>query len=216
MTEKKTHKTTDSARKNTNPAELAPSTILSMVGEGGGYTIEGHQRKGQWQFRLVISSASHLVNEEDDPGTQAVRRESALPVAHTDVLLGRVRDQVAPHPQTLAFAGRDLVADAFARVFGKDVVVVADKHDRYGRLVGKVMVADPSCRARSCPKTLDAGLAQITGGMAWWYRQYAREQPVKDARAYEFAEKEARARHAGLWRDTEPMAPWDWRHASRP
>ena len=101
-------------------------------------------------------------------------------------------------------------------VFGKDVVVVADKHDRYGRLVGKVMVADPSCRARSCPKTLDAGLAQITGGMAWWYRQYAREQPVEDARAYEFAEKEARARHAGLWRDTEPMAPWDWRHASRP
>ncbi|WP_231497786.1 thermonuclease family protein [Methylibium sp. T29-B] len=42
-------------------------------------------------------------------------------------------------------------------VFGKDVVVMSSKRDRYGRLVGKVLVADPSCTARMCPKTLDAG-----------------------------------------------------------
>jgi len=51
-------------------------------------------------------------------------------------------------------------------VFGKDVVVMGRKRDRYGRLVGKVLVSDPSCTARICPKTLDAGLAQITTGMA--------------------------------------------------
>ena len=101
-------------------------------------------------------------------------------------------------------------------VFGKDVDVVANKRDRYGRLIGKVMVADPSCRARTCPKALDAGLAQLTAGMAWWYRQYAREQSAEDAGTYEVAEQEARARHAGLWRDAAPTAPWDWRHAARP
>lgn len=101
-------------------------------------------------------------------------------------------------------------------VFGKDVVVMSSKRDRYGRLVGKVLVADPSCTARTCPKTLDAGLAQITTGMAWWYRQYAREQSAEDAGAYEFAEQEARGRHAGLWRDADPIAPWDWRRSSRP
>lgn len=100
-------------------------------------------------------------------------------------------------------------------VFGKDVEVIASKRDRYGRLIGKVMVADPSCTDRACPKTLDAGLTQITIGMAWWYRHYAREQAAADAGAYEFAEQEARARRAGLWRDPVPTPPWDWRHASR-
>ncbi|GGH54763.1 hypothetical protein GCM10010975_11630 [Comamonas phosphati] len=94
-------------------------------------------------------------------------------------------------------------------VFDKDVEVVTSKSDRYGRLIGKVMVADPSCRARACPKTLDAGQAQLTTGMAWWYRQYAREQSAEDAGAYEFSEQEARARRAGLWCDPEPTAPWD-------
>lgn len=100
-------------------------------------------------------------------------------------------------------------------VFDKDVEVVASKRDRYGRLIGKVLVADPSWTARTCPKTLDAGLAQITTGMAWWYRHYAREQSAENAGAYEFAEQEARARHAGLWRDADPTAPWDWRRAFR-
>lgn len=52
-------------------------------------------------------------------------------------------------------------------VFGKDVEVITSKHDRYGRHIGKVMVAESSCSARNCPKTLDAGLAQLTVGMAW-------------------------------------------------
>ncbi|MDF1483266.1 thermonuclease family protein [Extensimonas sp. H3M7-6] len=101
-------------------------------------------------------------------------------------------------------------------VFGKDVVVMGSKRDRYGRLVGKVLVADPSCTARTCPKTLDARLAQITTGMAWWYRQYARKQSAEDAGTYELAEQEARDRHVGLWRDVAPIPPWEWRRATHP
>ncbi|HAY26727.1 MAG TPA: hypothetical protein DIT03_13425 [Candidatus Accumulibacter sp.] len=44
-----------------------------------------------------------------------------------------------------------------AMVFGKELDVQWHKHDRYQRIVGKVMVADPSCRATTCPRTLDAG-----------------------------------------------------------
>lgn len=101
-------------------------------------------------------------------------------------------------------------------VFGKAVEVDWHKRDRYQRLVGKVRVAEPSCTATSCPKTLDAGLAQLTEGLAWWYRQYAREQSQADAGRYHFAEEEARARHAGLWSTAEPTAPWDWRKARHP
>lgn len=101
-------------------------------------------------------------------------------------------------------------------VFGKDVEVVAGKHDRYGRTIGKVLVADPSCRTTTCPKTVDAGYELITMGLAWWYRKYAREQSGNDAQRYEQAEQDAQARRVGLWGDPQPTPPWEWRHPSRP
>lgn len=46
--------------------------------------------------------------------------------------------------------------------------------DRYGREVGKVWVADPSCKASSCPLTLDANPASLAVGLAGRYRDQAR------------------------------------------
>ncbi|WP_326538503.1 thermonuclease family protein [Pseudorhodoferax sp.] len=86
------------------------------------------------------------------------------------------------------------------------------KTERYGRSVCSVWVAPAT--APDGPKTLDAGLAMVTQGLAWWYRAYAREQTPEARGQYEFAEREARARRAGLWGDAEPTAPWDWRHSS--
>jgi endonuclease YncB( thermonuclease family) len=100
-------------------------------------------------------------------------------------------------------------------VFGKTVRLEWSKEDRYGRKVAKVWVAEPGCLQPSCPKTVDAGLAQLTLGLAWWYRKYASEQSPEDRGRYEFAETEARARRAGLWRDAAPTAPWDWRRSRR-
>ena len=51
-------------------------------------------------------------------------------------------------------------------VFDKPVDVEWNKLDRYKRTIGKVMVADPSCAKTNCPKTVDAGLSQITVGLA--------------------------------------------------
>ena len=100
-------------------------------------------------------------------------------------------------------------------VFGKEVDVQWTKHDRYRRIIGKVMVAEPSCRKTVCPKILDAGLGQITVGLAWWYRQYAKEQAAEDASRYQLAENEARAQRVGLWSDAVPIPPWDWRKERR-
>jgi hypothetical protein len=77
-------------------------------------------------------------------------------------------------------------------VAGKTVLIHYDKRDRYGRIVGKVMVASPdACPDANddCPKTLDAGLAQLTVGLKWWYRRYADEQSEEDRHRYEFAER---------------------------
>ena len=97
-------------------------------------------------------------------------------------------------------------------VYGKPVEVEWTKRDKYKRIVGKVLVAEPDCRWEDCPKSLDAGLNQVTVGLAWWYRKYSREQSLGDQGRYEIAEAEARADRAGLWTDEEPMAPWEWRH----
>lgn len=103
-------------------------------------------------------------------------------------------------------------------VYDKPVSVEWTKHDRYGRIVGKVMVSssDTCPEAREeCAKGLDAGLAQITAGLAWHYKQYAKEQTPEDRERYAFAEKEAKAKRAGLWRDKNPVPPWGWRHQRR-
>ena len=94
-------------------------------------------------------------------------------------------------------------------VSGKDVRVEWDRRDRFGRIVGKVWVQPASCP--DCPMTLDAGHAQITLGMAWWFRRFANEQSPEDRAAYEFSEHEARAKRVGLWSDPEPVPPWEWR-----
>jgi endonuclease YncB( thermonuclease family) len=95
-------------------------------------------------------------------------------------------------------------------VFNKEVRVEWEKRDRYRRIVGKVWVQPASCP--TCPMTLDVGHAQITVGLAWWYRRYATEQSPQDRGAYEFSEQEARAKRVGLWRDADQMPPWEWRH----
>lgn len=103
-------------------------------------------------------------------------------------------------------------------VFGHWVTVEGDKRDRYGRTVAKLWVAplEAGCRtAPTCPRTLDANLSQVSAGMAWWYRQYAREQAQDDRVRYAEAEDAARKRGGGLWRDPDPVPPWEWRRERR-
>jgi len=91
-----------------------------------------------------------------------------------------------------------------ALVHRKDVVVEWHKRDRYGRLVGKVL------RGRQ-----DVNLEQVRLGFAWHYKRYEMEQTAEDRRRYTKAENNARMRRVGLWQDSEPMPPWEWRTGIR-
>ncbi len=99
-------------------------------------------------------------------------------------------------------------------VHGKAVIVVWNKHDRYGRIVGKVLTA--KCANNACPDTLDAGLAQLQAGLAWHYKQYQRDQEAGERERYSAAEHAARIKHQGLWQDASPVPPWDYRRSARP
>lgn len=89
-------------------------------------------------------------------------------------------------------------------VFGKTVTVEFTKQDRYGRIVGKVLHGK-----------LDLDLQQIEAGLAWHYKQYAKEQSPEDRLRYADAEHRARVARIGLWRDVNPFPPWEWRRGSR-
>ena len=97
---------------------------------------------------------------------------------------------------------------------GKRTTINFSKHDRYGRIVGKVLVDPPGdafCMAIGCVKQIDLNLEQIKAGMAWHYKYYQMEQSEEDRRLYSEAELESRNKQIGLWKDEEPMAPWVWR-----
>ena len=85
--------------------------------------------------------------------------------------------------------------------YGKQAQVEWKKLDRYGRTVGKLTVGG-----------LDCGLRQINMGLAWHYKAHAREQWAEDRRTYAEAETVARASSKGLWVDSNPIPPWDYRH----
>ncbi len=88
-----------------------------------------------------------------------------------------------------------------ALAFDKTVNVETGKRDRYGRQIGKVLV-----------NGRDVNLVQVERGMAWFYRQYQRDQSPNDRRLYEAAEDAAKAGKRGLWRDADPVPPWEFRH----
>jgi endonuclease YncB( thermonuclease family) len=89
-------------------------------------------------------------------------------------------------------------------VAGRQVSVEAHKTDRYGRRVGIVNVDGH-----------DVGLLQIERGYAWHYKQYEREQTPEVRLRYAKAEEEARRGTLGLWRDKNPVPPWEWRRRPR-
>lgn len=123
----------------------------------------------------------------------------------------RVRLACIDAPERGQPFGRNAKESLSAIALGKVVDVEWSSRDRYGRMIGKVMLPDPDCPTRECPNTFDAGVGQLIRGSAWWYRRYADEQSPADRRAYEKAEHEAKSQLLGVWSEPAPIPPWDWR-----
>ncbi len=88
--------------------------------------------------------------------------------------------------------------------FGKSAVVDWGKKDKYGRIVGKVLIDGQ-----------DINLVQVQRGLAWHFKEYEMEQPPEDRTAYAQAEAVARTGRIGLWQDKDPTPPWIWRKMQR-
>jgi endonuclease YncB( thermonuclease family) len=89
-------------------------------------------------------------------------------------------------------------------VAGKYVVVEYDKLDRYKRVLGKILLSGK-----------DMNLEQVASGLAWHYKKYQKEQSQSDRMLYSEAEVDARDARRGLWQDSDPIPPWEYRKSKR-
>jgi endonuclease YncB( thermonuclease family) len=116
----------------------------------------------------------------------------------------RIRLQGIDAPESKQDFGTQSKKKLSGLIFGKDVEVVYEKTDQYGRLVGKILL-----------EGRDINLEQVRSGMAWHYKEYEREQATEDRELYARAEDEARRARRGLWGDTNPVEPSEFRRAER-
>jgi len=57
----------------------------------------------------------------------------------------------------------------------------------------------------------DAGLEMLKAGMAWPYYRYLGEAPADVHYRYLAAGELAKGQRIGLWADSAPVPPWEWR-----
>lgn len=80
--------------------------------------------------------------------------------------------------------------------FGKMVTLIGDgKTDRNGRLIAELILLN----GVNVNKTL------VKMGLAWHFKKYSKDV------SYAKLEIAARNKKVGLWKEKNPVSPWDWR-----
>ena len=80
-----------------------------------------------------------------------------------------------------------------ANLIADEVVEVEENgKDRYKRTIGTVYLNGKDINAQ-----------MVANGYAWAYRKFSKK--------YTAQESKAKSQKLGLWRDKEPIPPWEWR-----
>jgi len=136
------------------------------------------------------------------------------------LILSRVQPREVPlrghaaqqkHPRLLSLARH--VDDDFEEVDFAEIARRTLMFKIMGRTVSaEIMDSDQYHRAVAVIRYngRDINRDMVAEGMAWAYRHYLSGPYASE---YIDAEERARARHKGLWRDANPLPPWEFRHA---
>ena len=82
-------------------------------------------------------------------------------------------------------------------VAAQPVTVTYTQTDRYGRIIGRVFTTNGT----------EASRFMVQSGAAWVYERYNTDK------ALSVLQREAQAHKCGLWIDSQPVPPWEWRHS---
>ncbi|EAX6277234.1 thermonuclease family protein [Escherichia coli] len=83
-----------------------------------------------------------------------------------------------------------------ALLAGQSVTVSYTQTDRYGRIIGRVFTMNGT----------DASRFMVQSGAAWVYDRYNTDKSLPAL------QREAQEQKRGLWADSNPVPPWEWRH----
>jgi micrococcal nuclease len=108
----------------------------------------------------------------------------------------RVRSYGIDAPEGNQPFGRESAA-FLSRFIGRESTLKVTGTDRYHRKVGTLFIRGE-----------DINLREVKEGYAWYYRRY-----LSDKR-YQAAQEYARKHRSGLWRQPDPVPPWNWRQVS--
>ncbi|HAD8882328.1 TPA_asm: hypothetical protein G1338_24400 [Salmonella enterica] len=81
-------------------------------------------------------------------------------------------------------------------VAAQPVTVTYTQTDRYGRIIGRVFTVNGT----------EASRFMVQSGAAWVYERYNTDK------ALPALQREALEHKRGLWADSQPVPPWEWRH----
>jgi endonuclease YncB( thermonuclease family) len=99
--------------------------------------------------------------------------------------------------------GKEAARELSKLISGKVIKVETTGEKTYNREVCHVYLEEED-------KKLDVNLEMVKRGYAWAYREYLKGVYMSE---YIDAEKEARDKEKGLWKQTNPQPPWDYRHS---
>jgi hypothetical protein len=85
-----------------------------------------------------------------------------------------------------------------SKVFSKTIRVQDNGKDRYGRTLGDIYLGDRWIN-----------LEMVSEGYAWHYKAYSKDKRLADA------EVAARGAERGLWADSTPVPPWEFRNGGK-
>ena len=83
-------------------------------------------------------------------------------------------------------------------IFGKNIDVYYEKKDGFGRVLGDVYV-----------NKINVNQDMVQNGLAWHFKEYSND-PI-----LEKLEQEAIQNRVGLWIDSSPIPPWEFRKRSK-
>ncbi len=164
---------------------------------------------------LALVFAAALVQAPPAPAASRTLAGKVVSVADGDTLTvatpgaGRVKVRLygidAPEVRHEEVRGQPFGQNARralrALTLGRSVRVAVVDVDTHKRVVGVVYESG-----------VDINLAMVREGWAWAYRRYL---AAPYASEYLDAEREARAKRLGLWREPNPLPPWEYRRRSR-
>ncbi|WP_089522263.1 thermonuclease family protein [Escherichia coli] len=108
----------------------------------------------------------------------------------------RIRLANIDAPEKKQAFGRWSANQLKALLAAQPVTVTYTQTDRYGRIIGRVFTTNGT----------EASRFMVQSGAAWVYARYNTDKSLPAL------QREAQEQKRGLWADSNPVPPWEWRH----